>query len=185
MKALFLTALFLFQLLSANSQDVASDMNRLHHEKAKPHQQWLMRFEKVDTTDSRTGRKFSVSRSYYFNKARRQLQTVQIQEVNKRHGLAMTYSFYDNKLTKVTVTPPRSECRKCSKSYYFWNNKLHISNDTSDLKEKAHAYIKEAAFLKNKMPDKLEPCYFEWEPSEEDNKNQEYLIVAADDPRKP
>jgi hypothetical protein len=181
MKALQLAALLLLQVISAKSQEIASEMNKIHHQKEKPRQQWLLRYEKVDTTDSRTGKTFSVSRAYYFDKARRQLQSIHIQEVNERRGLALTYSFYNNQLTKVTVTPSRSECQRCSKYYYFIDSKFHTSNDTIDVQEKVAAYINEAAFLKSKMPEKLKPGYFEWEHSEEDNTDREYLIVAAND----
>jgi hypothetical protein len=165
-------------MVSAISQDayISSRSHRL--QKAKPRQQWLMRYEKVDTTDSRTGRKFTVSRAYYFNKAQRQLQTVHIQEVDTRRGLEATFTFYNNQLTQVLVIPPRSECRRCRKEYYFLGNKLHSSNDTHELLEKERAYIQEASFLKGKMPDKLEWGYFEWEQSAEPNKNQNNLIVS-------
>jgi hypothetical protein len=178
MKILSLTALLLLTMVSAISQDAGTGSRSHRLQKAKSRQQWLMRYEKVDTTDSRTGRKFTVSRAYYFNKARRQLQTVHIQEVDTRRGLETTFSFYNNQLTHVLVIPPRSECRRCRKEYYFFENKLHSSNDTHDLQEKARVYTKEAAFLKNRMPDKLEWGYFEWEQSAEPNKNQDNLTVS-------
>jgi hypothetical protein len=180
MKALLLTAFFFLQMASAISQDAATGMNSRRVQKAKPRQQWLMRYEKMDTTDSKTGQKFTVTRAYYFNKKWRQLQTVQIQEVNKRHGLAVTYSYYNNQLTKVTVTPPKSECRKCTRQYLYLDNKLYQSNDTSDVHRNAYAYLNEAVFLKGKMPDKLDWGYFEWERSDRSNESQNYLIVDAD-----
>ena len=178
MKRISLTAFLWLLLIAANGQEVATVVNSSPVEKAKPRQQWLMRYEKVDTTDSKTGRKAPVTRAYYFNKTQRQLQTVRIQEVNARRGLAVTYSFYNNQLTQVVVTPSKRECRGCSKQYYFINNKLYWSNDNTDLQQKAQEYIKVATFLKSKMPDKLEWGYFEWERSEDDNKSQDYLIVG-------
>jgi len=68
MKALLLTAFLFLQLASAISQDAATGMNSRRVPTAKPRGQWLMRYEKVDTIDSRTGRKISVNIAYYFNK---------------------------------------------------------------------------------------------------------------------
>ena len=94
--------------------------------------------------------------------------------------MAVAFSYYNNQLTKVTVTPPKSECRRCTRQYLYLNNKLYQSNDTSNVQQNAYAYLKEAAFLKGKMPDTLEWGYFEWEQPKAGNKGQDYLIVDAD-----
>jgi hypothetical protein len=179
MRALSLTVLLLLQLIVALSQNATANRNRNNLQKEKPRQHWLLRYEKVDTTDRRTGRTFVISRAYYFSKTYRQLQVVHIREEKNRKGLAVSYRFHLNQLTQVTVIPPKQECRKCSMEYYFLHNKLYKSTDTGDLAQKEEAFISQASFLKSKMPDKLEPGYFEWEESGESDTSQEYLIVDA------
>ncbi|RYY85113.1 MAG: hypothetical protein EOO15_17825, partial [Chitinophagaceae bacterium] len=86
---------------------------------------YLILFEKVDTLDV-DGTKTQFSRSFYFDKKNRMISSVREYSNPSKpaRGTQVVYSFWQNRLTKVTVTPSRKNCLECSSEYYFSGDSL-------------------------------------------------------------
>src|SRR5215203_7038783 len=78
----------------------------------KPGEHILLMFEVLDTVDI-AGKKSSMSRSYYFDKQNRTISSVREYHNPEKpdKGTQVIYSFGANKLTAVTVIPPKSTCK--------------------------------------------------------------------------
>jgi hypothetical protein len=90
----------------------------------------IIRFEKVDTIDE-IGRHLEVSRSYYFDRDRKNLLLITVNEKQSwpHSGFRLWYTFSDNKLVKITTIPSKMVCRRCNAEYYFSNDSLIYKNE--------------------------------------------------------
>src|SRR5689334_9973387 len=110
---------FLLLILSMATYVGAQTMDTVHivnkARKFKPRQYILMMFELIDTIDA-AGKKTPMSRSYYFDNQNRKISSVREYSDPRKpeKGTQVIYSFAQNKLTAVTVVPPRSTCRNCA-----------------------------------------------------------------------
>jgi hypothetical protein len=93
--------------------------------KFKPREHILLMFELLDTLDA-SGKKITMSRSYYFDKEHRKISSVREYDSPRKpeKGTQVIYSFAENKLTAVAVIPPKSTCRNCTTQYYYSNDSL-------------------------------------------------------------
>src|SRR5688500_11042049 len=107
--------------VGAQTMDTVLIVNKAR--RFNPRQYIMVMFELLDTVDA-SGKKISMSRSYYFDNQNRMLSTVREYENPKTpaKGTQVIYSFTQNKLSGVTVIPPKSTCRNCATRYYYSND---------------------------------------------------------------
>ena len=130
--------------------------------KFKPGEHILVMFEVLDTVDP-VCKKINMSRSYYFDKQRRTISSVR-EYTNPRKpekGAQVVYSFAENKLTAVTVIPPRSTCRNCATQYYYSDDSLLSKNENHYTNSDPTMFIKQAHYFQSKLPHDLPWGFFE------------------------
>ena len=117
-----------------------------------PKKKLIVRFEKVDTTDE-SGRHFEVSRSYYFDRERKNLLLITVNEkqFHPRTGFLVWYTFSDNKLLKVTTIPSKNICRQCSAEYYFSNDSLINKNEQNYSVKDINRFLDDSKKLSKKV----------------------------------
>jgi hypothetical protein len=71
------------------------------------------------------------------------------------------YSFADNKLTAVTVVPPRSTCRNCETRYYFSNDSVSSKQENHYTNANPTIFLKQAEYFQSKLPKDLPWGFFE------------------------
>ena len=129
--------------------------------KFAPSENILLMFEVMDTVNP-TGHKSSMSRSYYFDERNRRLSSVREYYNPKKpeKGTQVIYSFGVNKLTAVTVIPPKSTCRNCASRYYYTNDSLSSKQDNRYTTADPAVFIHQAQLLQSKVPNNLPWGYF-------------------------
>lgn len=126
-----------------------------------PSQHILLMFEVLDTVDA-SGKKTTMSRSYFFDKNNRTISSVReyYNPKKPRKGKQVIYSYGANKLASVTVVPPRSECRNCESRYFFTNDTIVSKQENSSSKINPSIFASQALFFQAKLPQDLPWGYF-------------------------
>jgi hypothetical protein len=121
----------------------------------------LLMFEVLDTLDA-VGRNVTISRSYYFDEKQRIISSVREYDNPQRpeKGTQVIYTFVKNKLSAVTVTPPKSSCKNCASEYYFSGDKLLAKRESVYTSFNPEVFIWKAQYFKAKLPDELPWGYF-------------------------
>ena len=129
--------------------------------KFKPSEHILLMFEVMDTVDA-AGKSITMSRSYYFDEQSRRLGSVREYHNPKKpeKGTQVIYSFGVNKLTAVTVIPPKSTCRNCASRYYYSNDSLTSKQENGYTNTDSKIYIKQAQAFQSKLPNDLPWGFF-------------------------
>ena len=122
----------------------------------------LLFTEFCDTTDDQTGRVYTQRSSYYFDWRHHELRYIEVYDFDKtvkkhkterafrkKRGIPssthITYTFFDNKLVKVVITPSARQCNQCSAEYYFSNDIL-ISKKEQNAFELQRNFLSDANF---------------------------------------
>jgi hypothetical protein len=159
------TTVLLF-LLAAGTYVAAQTMDTFlivqKARKFKPNEHILLMFEVLDTLDA-SGKNITLSRSYYFDKQNRMISSVREYDNPKKpkKGTQVIYSFAQNKLTAVTVIPPKSTCRNCSSQYYYSNDSVLSKQENHYTKSDPIVFTKQAQFFQSKLPRDLPWGYFD------------------------
>ena len=129
--------------------------------KFKPSEHILLMFEVVDTVDA-SGSKMPMSRSYYFSERNRTIGSVREYHNPKKpeKGTQVIYTFGANKLSAVTVIPPRSTCRNCASRYYFSNDSLVSKQENGYTSTNTASFISQGHNFLSKIPADLPWGYF-------------------------
>ena len=132
--------------------------------KFHPREYIMLMFELLDTVDA-SGKNINMSRSYYFDKQRRTMSSVRENDnpQKPKKGTQVIYSFGQNKLSAVTVIPPRSTCRNCETRYYYSNDTLLSKQENRYTKVNSATFIKQAHYFQSKVPADLPWGYFDGE----------------------
>ncbi len=121
--------------------------------KFAPSEHILLMFEVMDTVDA-SGKNTTMSRSYYFDERNRRISYIREYYNPKKpeKGTQVIYSFGANKLTAVTVIPPKSKCRNCASRYYFSNDSLSSKQENGYTNANSAIFIKQAHYFQSKLP---------------------------------
>ena len=121
----------------------------------------LLMFEVVDTVDA-SGKKSAMSRSYYFDERNRRLSSIREYYNPKKpdKGTQVIYTFGANKLSAVTVTPPKSTCKNCASRYYYSNDSLSSKQESGYPAANPATFIKQALYFQSRVPNDLPWGYF-------------------------
>ena len=124
--------------------------------KFAPSKHILLMFELIDTVDA-SGKNTTMSRSYYFDERNRKISSIREYYNPKKpaKGTQVIYSFGGNRLTAVTVIPPKSTCRNCASRYYYSNDSLSSKQENSYTNVNSDIFIKQAHFFQAKLPQDL------------------------------
>jgi hypothetical protein len=155
-----LLLLALATCISAQTLDTVRVVS--YERKFKPSEHILLMFEVMDTLDV-SGKKSIMSRSYYFDNQNRMISFVREYYNRKKPewGTQVIYSFNKNKLTAVTVIPPKSRCRDCASRYYYFNDSLSAKRENSRTKANSAIFHKQAHSFQAKLPFDLPWGYFD------------------------
>ena len=106
-----------------------------------------------------------MSRSYYFDERNRRISSVrEYYNPNKpKKGTQVIYSFGVNKLTAVTVIPPKSKCANCASRYYYSNDSLSSKEEGVYTNTNPAIFIKQANHFQSKLPRDLPLALFDGE----------------------
>ena len=137
--------------ISAQTMDTVLIVKKAR--KFRPGQHIMLMFEMLDTVDA-SGKKVSMSRSYYFDKQNRKISAVREYDNPRKpeRGTQVIYSFAENKLTAVTVIPPKSTCRNCAARYYYSNDSLSSKQENRYSYANSANFIKQAHYFQSKLP---------------------------------
>ena len=126
------------------------------------HEYIMLMFELLDTVDA-SGKNINMSRSYYFDKQRRMISSIRENDNPRKpqRGTQVIYSFSDNKLTAVTVIPPKSTCKNCASRYYYSNDTLLSKQENRYTNIDSGIFINQAHFFQSKLPHDLPWGFFE------------------------
>ena len=108
----------------------------------------LLFSELRDTADDQSGKKYSQRNSYYYDFVHKELRYIEVYEFEdllKSRRIEKTFrkkrdipssthiifSFFENKLVKVKLIPPKVQCEKCFEEYYYVNDMIILQNDKS------------------------------------------------------
>jgi hypothetical protein len=130
--------------------------------KFKPNQYILIMFELMDTLDA-SGKKITISRSYYYDKKVRKISSIR-ENHNPREperGTQVIYSFANNNLTAVTIIPSQSTCRNCATRYFYSNDTLISKQENRYTNVNSENFINQAHFFQSKLPHDLPWGYFD------------------------
>ena len=159
-----ITVLFLIlsmgTFVSAQTMDTVRIVSKA--KRFRPNQYILLMFELRDTVDA-SGKRFTLSRSYYFDKNDRTIGSVR-ENHNPKHpekGTQLIYSFANNELTAVTVIPPKTTCRNCVTRYFFSNDTVVSKQENRYTTTNSAFLIQQAHFLHSKIPHDLPWGYFD------------------------
>ena len=149
-----LLLLALGKYVSAQTLDTVRVVSNERKFKSREH--ILLMFEVKDTVDI-AGKKSTMSRSYYFDNQNRMISSVREYYNPKKpqKGTQVIYSFTKNKLTAVTVIPPKSICRNCASRYYYSNDSLLSKLENSYTTANSTIFIKQAHYFQSKLPNDL------------------------------
>lgn len=129
--------------------------------KFTPSEHILLSFEIMDTVDA-SGKKITMSRSYYFDERNRMISSVRENYNPKKpkRGTQVIYSFGANKLASVTVIPPKSTCRNCETRYYYFQDSLLSKQENRYTNVNSAIFIKQAYYFQSKLPHDLPWGFF-------------------------
>lgn len=146
--------------LSAQTMDTVQIVQKARKFKAGEH--ILLMFELLDTLNS-SGRNVTISRSYYFGKKQRMISSIREYDNPKKpeRGTQVIYSFAANKLTAVTVIPPKSTCTSCASEYYFSGDTLLTKNERIYTHFDPETFIRQSHYFLSKLPSSLPWGYFD------------------------
>jgi hypothetical protein len=119
-------------------------------------------FELMDTVDA-SGKKITISRSYYFDNKDRLISSIR-ENHNPRvpeNGTQVIYSFANNNLAAVKIIPPKSTCRNCATRYFYSNDTLISKHQNRYTNVNSANFIKQAHYLQSKIPHDLPWGYFD------------------------
>jgi hypothetical protein len=157
-------AVWLFNSLSEmlGAQEINNSNTGSINGKLKLKNQFLVRFEKFDTTET-PGKTFTISRSYYFDGKNRTIRYVETDKTQdkKKKGERRIYTFSENQLINATIIPPKSECRKCGGEYYYWDGHLIGKKEMNFNFDHPETFVTNAMWLKPKVPDFLPWGHFQ------------------------
>lgn len=130
--------------------------------KFKPSENILIMFELMDTVDA-SGKNITLSRSYYFDYKYRMITSVREYHNAKKpdRGTQVIYSFASNKLSAVTLIPPKSTCRNCETRYFYSNDTVLSKQENRYTNVNSATFIKQAHFFQSKLPHDLPWGYFD------------------------
>lgn len=130
--------------------------------KFRPSKYTMIMYERLDTLDA-SGRKTYVSRSYYFDNEQRILNSVRENDniTNPKKGTEVIYSFAQNKLSAVTIIPPRSKCKNCASRYFYANDTLVSKQENRHSEANSANFVQQAHYFQSKVPKNLPWGYFD------------------------
>lgn len=130
--------------------------------KFKPSEYIFMMFELMDTVDA-AGKNITLSRSYYFDHKNRMLSSVREYHNPKKpaSGMQVIYSFAKNKLSAVTVIPPRSTCKNCESRYFYANDTIVSKQEHPYANANSATFLQQAHYFQAKLPNELPWGYFD------------------------
>lgn len=130
--------------------------------KFKPGKHILLMFEIKDTVDA-SNNNITMSRSYYFDKQNRMISSVREYDNPRKPERAkqVIYSFAKNKLTAVTIIPPKSTCRNCATRYYYSNDSLLSKQENPYSNANPSIFVKQAHYFQSKLPHDLPWGFFD------------------------
>ena len=159
-----ITVLFLLLSIGTYAGAQALDTVRIVSKARKfnPGQYIMIMFELKDTVDA-SGKNVTISRSYYFDKKSRMMSSVRESDNPKKpeRGAQVIYSFAENKLSAVTVIPPKSKCRDCATRYFYSNNTVSSKQENSNTNVDPAIFVKQAQYFQSKVPHDLPWGYFD------------------------
>jgi len=146
--------LFLGTYVGAQTLDTVRIVSKA--KRFAPSKHILLMFELIDTVDA-SGKNTSMSRSYYFDQRNRSISSVREYYNPKKpaRGTQVIFSFGANKLTAVTVIPPKSTCRNCASTYYYSNDSLSSKQENGHTNVNSAIFIKQAHDFQAKLPQDL------------------------------
>ncbi|MGZ5135425.1 MAG: hypothetical protein ACXWCG_09750 [Flavitalea sp.] len=130
--------------------------------KFNPREHIMLMFELLDTVNA-SGKNITMSRSYYFDEQQRMISSVRENDNPRKpkKGTQVIYSFSQNKLRTVSVTPPKSTCRNCATIYYYSNDTLLSKQENRYTNANSAVFIKQAHYFQSKLPHDLPWGYFD------------------------
>ncbi|HVG13699.1 MAG TPA: hypothetical protein VM935_02025 [Chitinophagaceae bacterium] len=130
--------------------------------KFRPRENILIMFELMDTLDV-SGKKTTVSRSYYFDNKSRMMSSVREYHNAAKPdvGTQVIYSFAKNKLSAVSVIPPKSMCRNCASRYFYSNDTIISKQENRYTNAHSANFIKQAHYFQSKVPHDLAWGHFD------------------------
>jgi hypothetical protein len=135
----------------------AQDSNASHIDsingKLKMNKQILVRFEKLDTTET-SGKKYTISRSYYIDRKNGKISYVESEQAEGKNkkGVRTIYAFSENQLVRVTIVPPKSECHKCETEYYYRDGLVIDKIERNYKFDNPERFVEDAMRFKSKIP---------------------------------
>ena len=146
--------------VSAQSLDTVTIVSKASKFKAAEY--ILLSFEIMDTVDA-SGKKVTMSRAYYFDKGKRMISSVREYDNPKKpeKGTQVIYYFGVNRLTSVTVIPPKSTCRNCASKYFYSSDSLTSKQENRFAAVNSAVFIKQAHYFLSKIPHDIPWGYFE------------------------
>ncbi len=161
MKKITILLLFLAAGTYAGAQTMDTVVLVSKAKKFTPRNHIFLMFELVDTVDV-PGNKVTLSRSYYFDERSRKISSVReyFNPKKPEKGTQVIYSFGANKLSAVTVIPPRSECRNCETRYYFANDTLLSKQGNDQAIVNPALFVNQAHIYQSKLPQELPWGFF-------------------------
>jgi hypothetical protein len=130
--------------------------------KFTPGENILLMFELLDTVDV-YGKSVTMSRSYYFDEKNRTISSVREYYDPKKpeSGTQVVYSFSANKLTAVSIIPPKSTCRNCASQYNYSNDSLLSKQIHGSLNVDPTSFVNQARYFQSKVPNDLPWGFFD------------------------
>jgi hypothetical protein len=128
----------------------------------KPSEHIMLMFEVLDTVNA-SGKNVTMSRSYYFDKQNRTISSVRENDNPRKpqKGTQVIYSFSGNKLSAVTVIPPKSTCKNCASRYYYSNDSLLSKQENGYTSANSAVFAQQAHYFQSKLPQDLNWGFFE------------------------
>ncbi len=157
---LLLIVLTLGTYVRAQTLDTVRVINKA--KKFTPRDHIMLMFEVIDTVNA-SGKKSTMSRSYYFDEPNRRLKSIREYYNPKKpdKGIQVIYSFALNKLTAVTVIPSKSTCKNCASRYFYSNDSLSSKEENSFTKADPGIFLQQALYFQSKLPQDLTWGYFD------------------------
>ena len=125
----------------------------------------LLFSESTDTIDNFTGKKYIQKNSYYFDWVNKELRFIDVyyfegQKTHYRRSIfgkrkeipfqtRIFYTFLENELVYVKITPSQNECLRCFGEYFYSDGEL-ISTNEVNLPQKRN-FIYDATFFLDRL----------------------------------
>ncbi|TCJ12160.1 hypothetical protein EPD60_16570 [Flaviaesturariibacter flavus] len=154
-------AMAILLAFAAQAQEIDTVRVQAKVRRFQPDKYYLITYETGETVDS-AGKTLRSSRSYFFDKKERMLHSVRESSnaAFPRRGTQVVYDFWKNRLTKVNVTPPASDCRNCASEYFFEADTLWNIRERGYRNALPRSYAARAAYFRSRVPVLLEWGYF-------------------------